>query len=142
MDPSSAAALVAAAAAAAGSSAAGEAGRQAWESLVGLVRRAAGRPDGTGEQRPEGPADPADLADPGDEEQVRLLCERVVERMRADDAFAEVLLRWSREYREVLGPSGDPADRRGAANVVSGTARVCGSVLQVGGDVQGDIHLG
>lgn len=129
MDATSAAALVSAAATAAGSGAAGEAGRHAWESLVGLVRRAAGRDRDA--------VDPEPAADPTDEAAIRVLVGQVVAGLRSDERFGEALRQWADTHRTVLR-----VDSPRVSNEVSHGARVTGSVIQISGDVTGDIHLG
>lgn len=138
MDASSVATLVAAAAAAATSGAAGEAGRRAWVSLVSLARRVSGRraPDPADPDAEPEPADPAGAPDPVDPEAVRALTRRLVDGLRTDGELADALRRWSDEHASVLH-----VDRSHAVNRVSGDARIGGKVVQIGGDVHGDVTI-
>jgi hypothetical protein len=97
--------------------AAGEAGRQAWASLLELVRRATGR------------AEP-ERVDPQDAEAVRALSTRIAERAAADPEFRQALETWAAER-----------PRTQVTNTVGGSARITGPVIQAG-EIKGDINLG
>ncbi|WP_059009253.1 hypothetical protein [Streptomyces specialis] len=115
MDVASAVALVSVAA----GSVATEAGRQAWESLVALTRRLAGRGE----------------PDPGDEAAVRELTVLVDQEARADGEFAAELVRWAESHGGAL------VRQRRVGNRVSGNAPVHGHVIQAD-TIQGGLHFG
>ncbi|WP_419999630.1 hypothetical protein [Streptomyces boninensis] len=127
MDPAAIAPLVTAAA----SGAATEAGRRAWESLVGLFRRGAGGGaevrEGEAREADAVEAEPleAEIVDPGDPAAVRTLAQRIAERAAADPEFQRALEAWAREH-----PPAQPV-----RNIVAGNAQVSGHVFQAGGDI-------
>lgn len=131
MDLASASALTAAVGAAA-TSAGSEAGRQAWDALVSLARRAVGRSGAVTEGEPD-----EDLpADPADGEQVRVLTGRLVALAESDPHLLQELESWARRYDIAL-----TSDHSSVTNTVSGNARVQGPVIQ-GRDFQGPITFG
>ncbi|MEV1011120.1 hypothetical protein [Streptomyces sp. NPDC049881] len=123
MDIDAALTLVSAAA----GSAATAAGQHAWDSLLSLVRRVAGRGP---QPLDDGPVDPAD------ETRVRVLTGRIADLARTDEAFAEAFLGWAADHRQSLtAVTGD------TQNSVSGGAVVHGSVVQLR-DVHGNVTFG
>lgn len=100
--------------------AAGEAGKNAWESLAALVRRRFG-----GDRRAVAAVERPDAVEPGD--LARLLAERAA----ADPEFHGSLERWMAEAGSVT--------RGGVVNVNSGT--VSGTLVQAR-DVHGSINIG
>ncbi|GGP36060.1 hypothetical protein [Streptomyces abikoensis] len=94
VDPVSLGAITSAVTAAAGSVGT-EAGRQAWGSLVGMVRRAFGR--GRAGEDEEGAV--ALPVDPRDEQQVQSLAALIFGRVYQDAAFAEEFRQWAEEAR-------------------------------------------
>ncbi len=101
--------------------AAGEAGKSAWESLAGLVRRRFGH-DSPAAQAIEARRDPGEIG------------AILVERADADPGFAEALAAWRDEAARVV-----VNDRR-VTNSITGT--VHGNAVQVSGDVHGSITFG
>lgn len=101
--------------------AAGEAGKSAWESLAGLVRRRFGH-DSPAVQAIEAGRDPGEIG--------TLLAEAA----EADSGFAEALAAWRDEAARVV-----VKDQR-VTNSITGT--VHGNAVQVSGDVHGSITFG
>lgn len=130
MDVEAAIALATTAAATAASGAATEAGRAAWESLVGLARRLTGR---AGPQPPES-AQSAQSA--GSAESAADLVARIAARARADREFAAALCQWADTHRAAL-----TVDQSTVHNEISGTATVQGPVIQAR-DIHGGISFG
>ncbi|WP_169317040.1 hypothetical protein [Actinacidiphila oryziradicis] len=129
MDPAAADAIGAVVVAAA-NSAAGEAGRQAWTSLVGTVRRAFGRrtvPTSAGETAL------VTAADPSDAESLRDL---VLAWAGEDPELLRELVRWESEHRGVLESRDDSV-----TNTISGNATIHGPVIQAR-DVSGTFNSG
>jgi hypothetical protein len=117
MDTETAVALVSVAA----GSVATAAGQSAWTSLVSLVRRTLGRE--------------AEPATPVDEESVRVLEGRLVDRAAADPEFARELHAWAETHRGLL-PDNAPVH-----NTIARGARIQGPVVQAR-DIHGDISFG
>lgn len=137
MDVDSALALAATAAA----SAASEAGRQAWQSLVSLARRATGR--GPGEPLPAdpatGPDDPVPAGD--DPAAVRTLQLRLVtDQARRDPDFAAQLCQWAARHQAALQGQRVDAEHGQVHNRIGDGARIQGPVIQTG-NVTGGINL-
>ncbi|UGY94482.1 hypothetical protein [Streptomyces gobiensis] len=97
-------------------SAATAAGGAAWQSLVGLFRRATGRAG-------VGPVDP------GDEAAVRVLAGQIIDRARSDAEFGARLRQWAEEHGGEV------------RNTISGDAKIEGPVIQAR-DIHGGINLG
>jgi hypothetical protein len=103
--------------------AAGEAGKGAWASLTGLVRRRFG-----GDSAAAVAVERVDARHP--EEVAAVLAERA----GADPEFGESLAAWAAEAARIVDLS------RKTSNVISGT--VHGNAIQIGGDVSGSINIG
>lgn len=115
---------------AAASGAATEAGREAWTSLVDLVRRCTGRSREVSEEA-------ASVPDPRDPEQVRVLVGTVLEEARRSPEFAAALRCW---LDTAGGGVAAAAQRAEVRNEVSGNARV-GNAIQTH-SVNGGISIG
>ncbi|NLU67532.1 hypothetical protein [Streptomyces sp. HNM0574] len=101
------------------------AGQSAWQGLVALGRRAAGRGDDVAAE-----FEP----DPSDQAEVRVFTGRIAERAREDEAFAAELCGWAEEHEVAL-----QVNLRQVHNTVAGSARI-GRLVQTG-DVHGDVNL-
>lgn len=130
MDVEAAIALATTAAATAASGAATEAGRAAWDSLVGLARRLTGLSGRAGPQPPQ-PPEPAEPAEPAAD-----LVARIAARARENREFAAALCQWADTHRAAL-----TVDQSTVHNEISGTATVQGPVIQAR-DVHGGISFG
>lgn len=119
MDPSVIPALAAVISAIVGG-AAGEAGKNAWTSLTGLVRRRFGDDAVAAIETAQTP-----------EETARSL----VERAQEDAEFGQNLTSWTTETARLVQTKHD------VSNTISGDARITGPVLQAG-DVFGSINFG
>ncbi len=108
---------------------AGEAGKQAWRSLVDLVRR-------TFDRDSEAVHAVAELeASPSDASRVQMTAETLVVAAERDSAFAGALRSWVDEAQALC-----PPDNR-VTNVIAGDAQVQGNVVQ-GRDFSGPITFG
>jgi hypothetical protein len=133
MDPAAAGAIGAAVVAAA-NSAGGEAGRQAWSSLVAAVRRALGRRDATPAEESvveavRAPGEPAEAA-------AVSLRDLVLAWAREDPDFLAELADWQREHAAVLEARDD-----NVTNTIGGNTTVHGPVIQAR-DIHGGIDFG
>lgn len=104
---------------------AGEAGKTAWASLTGVLRARFGR------DTAPGTALAALEAAPADGRSADRLATVLTELAQTDDVAAAWLLPWFEEVRAAAGP---------VTNIISGQARVHGSVIQ-GQTFNGPIHL-
>ncbi|PYC80850.1 hypothetical protein C7C46_11940 [Streptomyces tateyamensis] len=137
MDVDAASALTQAVSAVAG--AAGTAvGKQAWEALQQLAKRAyqRARPGAELDLAADAPVDPADApVDPADEEQVRVLTGTLIARYDHDPELARDLAGWLSEHAGSVRLEQDST----VTNVVSENARV--AKLIQGRDFHGTINL-
>jgi hypothetical protein len=106
----------------------GEAGKGAWASLVAMVKKTFGK---KGEQEA-----PLELvgAVKTEERDVIELSEILVERAGQDSEFASELSAWLKDVKDL-------ARADGPTNVVAGSARITGPVIQ-GRDFSGPISFG
>jgi hypothetical protein len=136
MDPAAAGAIGAAVVAAA-NSAGGEAGRQAWSSLVAVVRRALGRREAT--QAEEAVVEAVEaveaLGEPA-EAAAASLRDLVLTWAHEDSGFLAELADWRREHAAVLEARDDSV-----TNIIGGNATVQGPVIQAR-DIHGGIDFG
>ncbi|MEU0181907.1 hypothetical protein ABZ312_12055 [Streptomyces sp. NPDC006207] len=130
MPDATSAQVVATMVSAAASGAATEAGREAWTSLIDLVRRCLGRSGTSSEEETSAP-------DPHDPEQVRVLIGTVLEEAGRSVEFAAALRQWLETTGAVHA---SVPQSTGVHNEVTGNARV-GTVVQTH-TVNGGISLG
>ncbi|MCW2903080.1 MAG: hypothetical protein JWO67_5345 [Streptosporangiaceae bacterium] len=109
--------------------ASGEAGKETWAALTGLVKRTFGH-------RSE-PAEATEELErhPGEEARLEALAESLATESRRDPDFAGALRDWLADAQRVSTGAGD------VTNVIGGSARISGSVVQ-GRDFTGDITFG
>lgn len=107
----------------------GEAGKQAWGSLVTAVRRLCGHDSAPGKAVQELAGPPEDRAHA---EELAAVLTRAAER---NPEFSAQLNAWIRDARRVTG--GD----HNVSNTISGDARIEGAAVQTG-DVSGSINFG
>jgi hypothetical protein len=139
MDPAAASAISAAVVAAA-NSVGGEAGKQAWASLVGVVRRALGRREATGEELAVVEAVEAVAVETGDRpgEAVAVsLRDLVLAWAREDADFASEVTGWRQEHQAVLEVRTDDS----VTNIIGGNATFNGPVIQAR-DISGTFDFG
>ena len=104
----------------------GEAGKESWEALVGIVRRLG--------RRESGPILAAAAEDPDGQVDVTGLVQALTGRADADPEFAVVLREWSAAAEHLVRAS----DQRNT-NIISGTVR--GPSVQAR-DIHGSISFG
>jgi hypothetical protein len=107
----------------------GEAGKDTWAALTGLVKKTFGRrselAEATGELE----------RDPGNQARLEALAESLVAEARRDPEFAVALRGWLAGARRTSSGDGD------VTNVIGGSAQIGGPVVQ-GRDFTGDITFG
>ncbi|GAA3093065.1 hypothetical protein [Streptosporangium carneum] len=103
---------------------AGEAGKNAWTSLVTLARQRFG--DGSGEVA---------ALEEATEDTSEAIAGILVDRAAADPGFKESLESWASQAGGIVRQSHD------VSNTIGGEARIHGTVIQAG-DVFGSINLG
>ncbi|GAB2731057.1 hypothetical protein [Kitasatospora kifunensis] len=112
------------------------AGRQAWEALLTVARRARRR--GAGESAEIEPAS----VDPGSEPQVRELIATLVEDREDDPTLADDLTAWARRHAAALNVTvtyDNSTDNSTVTNVIKDNARVT-KVIQ-GRDISGTFNF-
>jgi hypothetical protein len=106
--------------------AAEEAGRRAWESLTGLVRRAYGK-DGAARKQVDAQPEPT-----GDSTTIEALARALVAEAHTNPGVAAELRQW-------MDASSQQLTAGGVRNTIHGN--VYGKVVQIDGDVHGGINL-
>ncbi|NGO69581.1 hypothetical protein [Streptomyces boncukensis] len=136
MDVEAAVALAGAAA----SGAATAAGESAWQSLVSLARRAAGRAPEAPHGGSDGGGDGVRAVDPSDPDAVREFTARLAAYARQDGDFAARLCEWAETHRAAVYAA-QYRDESVNRNIISGDAHIEGPVIQAR-EIRGDINLG
>jgi hypothetical protein len=107
----------------------GEAGKETWTALTGLVKKTFGRRSEPAEATEELERHPAD------QPQIEALAESLTAESRRDPEFAVALRAWLADARRESSSDGD------VTNVIGGSAQISGSAVQ-GRDFTGDITFG
>jgi hypothetical protein len=107
----------------------GEAGKEIWSSLTGLVKKTFGQA-----------SEPAEATEeleqhPGDQARIEVLAESLAAEAQRDPEFATDLRRWLADMRWDSSGDGD------VTNMIGGSARIGGPVVQ-GRDFTGEITFG